>query len=194
MKVLVPHQKTLKVLLPKFVWAAVCGLIVRVFIFGWYKLMGKIWFPRFKPLPNNKYNEYRHYLNLCADYGSKGADVRLAMDKELEQRMQHFLSYLEEKLGPYQFSGHGTRSIGEGLATKGHQSFQIKLCNIKYRYWSLVLLPGLSYMLKRWDCPMFYDVKPELPEYKDDDVFTEINLNVWINKKPYNVVQHRRFR
>lgn len=195
MLVLVPHPKLLKILPNKIVWA-IWGFLVRVFVIGWYKLRYGIWYPKFKSVPGSGdplYDPVTRYLELCANHGIRGAEARLAMEKELEECVKEFELYLEEKLGSSQIVTKNMRSIGRGIATRGHLSFQMILVNIKHRYWSLVILPGLMDMLKRRDCPMFYDVKPEFPFYKDDDVLTEINLNVWVNKGPYRVVQHTRF-
>lgn len=194
MLVLVPHPKLLRILPNRIVWC-IWGFLVRVFVIGWYKLRYGLWYDGLNRIPPPRdLIPVMRYLEICAQFRIRGAEKELKRMEELDVCVQKFLAFLEEKVSPHQLEGHHVRTIGQGSITRGHESFQIRLRNIRYRYWSVVILPGLTAMVQRLNCPMFYDVKPEILNYKDTTMMTEMNIHVWFNKKPFKVVQHRRYR
>ncbi len=92
---------------------------------------------------------------------------------------EEVMAYLDEKLGDF-FQVHWVAGSDTSACT------QVELRFIAKRYWSKVLLPGLSQFFKDWDAQLYYHLVP-----LDDLRYRRITLSMWYRRNPYRVKEQR---
>ncbi len=166
----------------------------RAFVIRWYKKLTAKFSRRFIPLTPLVIQRARVDSSRAANSypGPLTVEGVTTMIHDAQVRGGELQGYLDEKLSPSQIRwiDHKRHCASESYEVGQRGCIQLVLHNISFRYWDVVVLPGLKFILKQWDRQMFYQMD-RMPS--DETKLQRITLNVWMYNSPYKVKeQHLR--